>query len=1309
MADERVRAVGDLEKAYKDLNKEFENSKNVVAEIRTELNNLEETYKVIASSAKELKDDLSSDPKTLADLKKQADLRAKINSNINNSIKVKQEEAKLNKILVQKEKESEALLQKKLRTETQLAREQERIRVQNRKIAKEKSQDLKSEKRDREALAREHQKAINNSIKSRKALINEKSAFKGLERQVNSAEARFKRLAAQYGINSKQARKAAGTFKLLDDRLRKINEEARNGKRDVGRYGKAWESARATILRVGAGIGIVSTVRESIEVLEEFDEKVADIRKTTGLEDKDARLISEDLFKIDTKTSITNLQELVEAGGRLGITGVANLKGFAEAADKVFVALGDDLEGSADEISTNLGKIASNFGLEAEFGIAEAIEKVGSGINTLSAESKAGAPAILDFTNRMAGFSEVLKLSDVQALGAFFDEGGQSIEVASTTLNKLLPSLANNFEKFSSIAGKTPEEFKKIAEEAPIEALKLVASGAKNNEKGLFNLTKILESYGVESARATSIVGLLTNKTERLTELQEINAKAIDDNLSITEEFNTKNDTLSATFSKATKKFQEYIIEFDKSAGVTLRLKNALKFLAENLGTIVSVGGKLLTFFVIYQTRIKVLNALNGKFGKSLKKVVSGFKEMTKGGKGAISGLKNIGKALKGIGFSVAIELVLEMASAFWDMASGAAQAREDLARLDKQIEIGNEKAISRIESIEKRRKKVIDDARLALSKEEITQKQFDAILKSSSKAKEEDFQKEIEQALSRRRVYKEQIAFLEKIKVTNGQALPRTDQLKEFEEITKRLGVFQENFLGNISAESVYDGVAQLEANIKGVNTQLPQYSKALDDAKDASFELSIEQNETNKSTANGGKEAKKAAKSYKDLADQLKSVSDIEKERQELIDDSLLEGIEKSQESELQSAVDLANKKGEIRTDAYMSYIDKEDKLRQEMIERQYEEEIQAAVDLGGSREEVQERFKLAETRRNIELQKLENDIVQKKKDGLKEIELAQEDYDSRRIEAERAAQEELDRLEEERIEREKQQLKERADNRDKWIKAGLEAYEAFNEKQIEATERVAEADKRLKDEIQANAERGILENDQSIALQEEKIQAANAEKIRLEKQKQAVEFATSAILAFNNALGEGKTVPQALGEASLSAGALQLILGSLPKFFHGAEDTGSVGMFSDQYGAVTGVTHANERVINAEGNKKLKGMSNESVVDLVTKYAPVENGEGLTPEMINQLSVQQALQTPQIKQYHFNDDRMIKKLDAVNDSNERIEKAIKSIVFPENDTAKMGHELIAFIHKDRYGNEKHYVNSRKDGGSRLGRTKA
>ncbi len=79
-----------------------------------------------------------------------------------------------------------------------------------------------------------------------KAAAESNNAYRVLVRRTNEAQAEFKRLAAEFGTNSKQAAEARKEFDRLDEELREINEAARDGRRDVGRYEKGVRSLTKT-------------------------------------------------------------------------------------------------------------------------------------------------------------------------------------------------------------------------------------------------------------------------------------------------------------------------------------------------------------------------------------------------------------------------------------------------------------------------------------------------------------------------------------------------------------------------------------------------------------------------------------------------------------------------------------------------------------------------------------------------------------------------------------------------------------------------------------------------------------------------------------------------------------------------------------------------------------------------------------------------------------------------------------------------------------------------------------------------------
>ena len=84
---------------------------------------------------------------------------------------------------------------------------------------------------------------------------------------------------------------------------------------------------------IGAVTGLVTAAKSATKAFAEFDDKVADVMKKTGLSREEALSLSSALTSIDTRTSQNELLELVRITGKLGITGQSDLLGFARAAD----------------------------------------------------------------------------------------------------------------------------------------------------------------------------------------------------------------------------------------------------------------------------------------------------------------------------------------------------------------------------------------------------------------------------------------------------------------------------------------------------------------------------------------------------------------------------------------------------------------------------------------------------------------------------------------------------------------------------------------------------------------------------------------------------------------------------------------------------------------------------------------------------------------------------------------------------------------------------------------------------------------
>ena len=89
-----------------------------------------------------------------------------------------------------------------------------------------------------------------------------------------------------------------------------------------------------------------------------MDEEMTNVRKYTGQTADEVERMNEDFKKMDTRTAREKLNQLAGDAGRLGITATSLVEEFVDGADKINVALGDDL---GDEAVSQIGKLALMF------------------------------------------------------------------------------------------------------------------------------------------------------------------------------------------------------------------------------------------------------------------------------------------------------------------------------------------------------------------------------------------------------------------------------------------------------------------------------------------------------------------------------------------------------------------------------------------------------------------------------------------------------------------------------------------------------------------------------------------------------------------------------------------------------------------------------------------------------------------------------------------------------------------------------------------------------------------------------------
>lgn len=310
---------------------------------------------------------------------------------------------------------------------------------------------------------------------------------------------------------------------------------------------------------VAAISGITFTVKKCVEEYAKMDDEMTNVRKYTGQAAEEVERMNEDFKKMDTRTPRQKLNQLAEDAGRLGITSTAAVEDFVDGADKINVALGDDL---GDKAVSQIGKLAQMFGEDKTKGLRGAMLATGSAVNELAQNSSASAGYLVDFTARVAGVGKQAGFTQAQIMGlaSVLDQNMQQDETAATAVQNLLAKMFQDSAKFAQIAGLNVKEFAKTLKEDANGAL-LQFLAAMRAKGGFADLAPMFEEMKMDGSRATGVLTVLADKLDDIRSAQNLANEAYSEGTSVLNEFETQNESVQAQLDKASKKFLDLSIE----------------------------------------------------------------------------------------------------------------------------------------------------------------------------------------------------------------------------------------------------------------------------------------------------------------------------------------------------------------------------------------------------------------------------------------------------------------------------------------------------------------------------------------------------------------------------------------------------------------------------------------------------------------------------------------------------------------------------------------------------------------------------
>lgn len=390
--------------------------------------------------------------------------------------------------------------------------------------------------------------------------------------------------------------------KELKAQIAAINDEQSNSgsflEQTANGLNKNWGAITQVI---SAFTGLSTTVRQSVDAFTEMDQEMNNVRKYTGQSMEEVTKMNEDFKRIDTRTSRIQLNQLAEAAGRLGITSTDAIEEFVDAADKINVALGDDL---GDDAIDKVGKLAMAFGEDDRLGLRGAMLATGSAINELAQNSSASAGYLVEFTARVAGVGKQVGLTQAQIMGfgAVMDENMQKDEMASTAFSQLLTKMSTDTKTFAKMAGVDLKTFSDMVRNDINGAIITLMDNLKS-KGGFDQLGKMFGDMGLDGTRAVAVLSTMADKIDDIRNRQEIATEAYREATSVIEEFDVQNSTIQGEIEKQKNHFHELSVELGE------RLLPVVKYAISTGNTLVKSLSVITSFSIKYWKVIAVLSA----------------------------------------------------------------------------------------------------------------------------------------------------------------------------------------------------------------------------------------------------------------------------------------------------------------------------------------------------------------------------------------------------------------------------------------------------------------------------------------------------------------------------------------------------------------------------------------------------------------------------------------------------------------------------------------------------------------------------
>ena len=378
----------------------------------------------------------------------------------------------------------------------------------------------------------------------------------------------LKKAYKQLGDEVSKLETGSEEFKSKQKELVKLKQKIDDVTGAAKNHSSAWQTAMKNLT---AYVGMFTLFNKAKEMMTgvlkknfEFSSSLTDIRKVSGMAMEDVNKLATELAKIDTRTSIDGLAQLAYQGAKLGMGkyGVEGMAGFVRAADKINVAIGEEM---GKEALPALSKLVETMGLIPKMGIEKAMDATGSAMFKLSSTSTATSGNIVEFAKRLTGVARTAGITTDQllALGSASDSMYLMPEVASTAMSKFIVALQRNHNLIEKDLGIQQGTIKNMyAAGNAMDAIVLVLE--KMKQTGNMNaLGGIFKDLGSDGQQLVTAMVTMSKNVDMLKDHLYESQEAFEEATAVTNEYVMQNQSAAGILERANNLWEKAFVNPD--------------------------------------------------------------------------------------------------------------------------------------------------------------------------------------------------------------------------------------------------------------------------------------------------------------------------------------------------------------------------------------------------------------------------------------------------------------------------------------------------------------------------------------------------------------------------------------------------------------------------------------------------------------------------------------------------------------------------------------------------------------------------